>query len=283
VDRDFDLISRLACAPLLMILLMSAWTPALMAQDGSGTGRPGPRVVERAEGDSGEVVDNGSAQPPDTIWTLVEASGSIGAMIILLSVAGLALILEHALTIRRSVLIPKGLPEELQSHITQDDFVKAEQLCKLRPSYLSYVVLSGLQEVRIGYRAVEKAMEDASQEQAARLFRKVEYLALIANIAPMLGLLGTVYGILLAFKKIAETQGAAVAADMAGGVYLALVTTVEGLLVGIPALGAYAIFRARVEQLSSEVGLVAEQVFNNYKRSRAVKKLARREANSRDD
>ena len=216
-----------------------------------------------------------SEAPPETVWKLIEASGSIGAIIILLSVAGLALIIEHALTIRRGALIPKALPAELHKQITAGEYAQAEALCKQQPSYFSYVVLAGLQEVRLGYRAVEKAMEDASHEQASRLFRKVEYLALIANIAPMLGLLGTVYGILLAFKTIAETHGAAVASDLAGGVYLALVTTVEGLVVGIPALGAYAIFRARVEQLASEVGLVAEQVFNNYKRSRAMQKTAR--------
>ena len=216
-----------------------------------------------------------SEKTPETVWTLIEASGPIGAIIILLSVAGLALIIEHALTIRRGALIPKLLPAELHKQITAGEYAEAEALCKQQPSYFSYVVLAGLQEVRLGYRAVEKAMEDASHEQASRLFRKVEYLALIANIAPMLGLLGTVYGILLAFKTIAETQGAAVASDLAGGVYLALVTTVEGLVVGIPALGAYAIFRSRVEQLASEVGLVAEQVFNNYKRSRVMRKPAR--------
>jgi len=220
-----------------------------------------------------EKTNNGAdTAPPETVWTLIEASGSIGAIIILLSIAGMALIIEHALTIRRGALIPKALPAELHRQITAGEYAQAEALCKQQPSYFSYVVLAGLQEVRLGYRAVEKAMEDASHEQASRLFRKVEYLALIANLAPMLGLLGTVYGILLAFKTIAETHGAAVASDLAGGVYLALVTTVEGLVVGIPALGAYAIYRARVEQLASEVGLVAEQVFNNYKRNRALRK-----------
>lgn len=83
----------------------------------------------------------------------------------------------------------------------------------------------------------------------------------------MLGLLGTVYGILLAFKRVAETQGTAVAADLADGVYLALVTTVEGLVVAIPSLGAYAIFRNRVEQLAGDVGRLAEQVFADFKRN----------------
>jgi biopolymer transport protein ExbB len=117
-------------------------------------------------------------------------------------------------------------------------------------------------------------MEDASQEQAARLFRKVEYLALIGNVAPMLGLLGTVYGLVLAFKRVAETQGTALAADLADGIYLALITTVMGLVVAIPALSAYAIFRSRIEQLASEVNVIAEHTFLNYKRSRASQEHA---------
>lgn len=201
-----------------------------------------------------------------TVWDLVRASGAIGGLIIVLSVAAGALTLEHALTIRRGALMPQGLAAELHSRIAAGEFHTAEQACKLRPSYLAYVVMAGLAEVDLGHAAVEKAMEEASQEQANRLMRKVEFLAVIGNVAPMLGLLGTVYGILLAFKKVAETQGAAVAADLADGVYLALVTTVEGLVVAIPALLAFAFFRGRVEQLAGETSNVAAQVFSSLKR-----------------
>lgn len=218
-----------------------------------------------------EVAANKEASD-DTLWTMIEASGWIGGVIFLLSVAALALVLEHVLTIRRSVLMPAGLAHRLHADVTSGEYARAEQACKERPSYLSYVVLAGLQEVRLGYRAVEKAMEDASQEQASRLLRKVEYLALISNLAPMLGLLGTVMGILEAFRTIAQKGGQAVAADLADGVYLALVTTVEGLVVGIPALAVYAIFRSRVEQLASEVSLLAEQIYVNYRRVRAAKR-----------
>jgi biopolymer transport protein ExbB len=217
---------------------------------------------------------NDGAADEDTLWTMIEASGTIGAVIILLSVAALALVFENLMTIRRSALMPIGLAHRLHANITAGEYSEAEQACKERPSYLSYVVLAGLQEVRLGYRAVEKAMEDASQEQASRLFRKVEYLALISNLAPMLGLLGTVVGILEAFRTIAQKGGQAVAADLADGVYLALVTTVQGLVVGIPALAVYAIFRNRVEQLASEVSLLSEQIFVNYRRLRASKRHA---------
>lgn len=208
---------------------------------------------------------------------MIEASGWIGAVIIMLSVAALALVFEHLWTIRRSALMPTGLAHRLHAAVTAGEYSQAEQACKERPSYLSYVVLAGLQEVRLGYRAVEKAMEDASQEQASRLFRKVEYLALISNLAPMLGLLGTVVGILEAFRTIAQKGGQAVAADLADGVYLALVTTVQGLVVGIPALAIYAIFRNRVEQLASEVSLLSEQIFVNYRRLRSAKRHATEE------
>lgn len=234
-----------------------------------------PRALAQTQDDArrpaSEKTENGAPEEgsrrPASVWDLLLSSGVVGLAIVCLSVAAMALAIDHALTLRRKVLMPPGLASELHARISAGEFAMAEQDCKLRPSYLAYVVLAGLQEVSAGYPAVEKAMEDASQDQAGRLFRKIEYLALIGNLAPMLGLLGTVYGILLAFKRVAETQGTAVAADLADGVYLALVTTVEGLVVAIPSLGAYAIFRNRVEQLAGDVGRLAEQVFADFKRN----------------
>ena len=113
---------------------------------------------------------------------------------------------------------------------------------------------------------MEKALEDATAEQSARLFRKIEYLSVIGNIAPMVGLLGTVTGMILAFQRVATTQGAAGAADLAEGIYQALVTTVGGLIVAIPSLGAFAIFRNRVDQLAAEAAYAAQRVFASLKK-----------------
>ena len=127
---------------------------------------------------------------------------------------------------------------------------------------------AGLSEVDGGYSAVEKAMEDAIAEQTARLYRKIEYLSVIGNIAPMLGLLGTVIGMIVAFREVASTQGAARAADLAEGIYLALVTTVEGLLVAIPSLAAFAVFRNRVDQLVAETTYAAQHAVTPFKKLR---------------
>lgn len=199
------------------------------------------------------------------LWDLLRTSGIVGLLIFCLSVALVALVIDQMLTLRRRRLFPTPLAETLRERIGQRDFDGAKQLCQQSPCYLTQVVRAGLNEVPFGYPSVEKAMEDASQRQASRLFRRVEYLALIGNLAPMLGLLGTVIGLVLAFKKVARTEGTALAAELADGIYLALTTTVMGLIVAIPALGMYQFFRGRIEYLAGEGNLLAERAFLDYK------------------
>ncbi len=203
----------------------------------------------------------GGENSPASFWQIVRASGVIGLVIFALSVAGTALAIEHALSIRRSVLIPPGLVDEVRSAFAAGQVTRLAQGAELGKSALGRVVAAGLSELEFGWPSAEKAMEEALAEEAARLYRKVEYLSVIGNLAPMLGLLGTVVGMIVAFREVAQTQGAARAADLAEGIYLALVTTVEGLLVAIPALAAFAFFRNKVDALVAEVGLTAERLF----------------------
>jgi biopolymer transport protein ExbB len=224
---------------------------------------------------AGDPAAEAAAAPPQSdapegIWEILRASGPIGLLIVLLSVAAVALVIEHLMTIRQTVLIPPGLGDEVHGLLAEGRLAAAHQRCQEEPSFLAYVIEAGLAEAGSGWPAVEKAMEDAAADQSARLFRKIEYLSVISNIAPMLGLLGTVIGMILAFRKVADTQGAARAADLAEGIYLALVTTVEGLIVAIPALGAFAVFRNRVDQLVAEVAYVAQHVFAPLKRGRGL-------------
>ena len=212
------------------------------------------------------------ADMPDSLWGIITSGGPIGIVIILLSVAAVALVIEHVMTIREQVLIPPGLGEEVRTLLSEGKLAPAQQRCRAEPSFLSYVLEAGILEVGGGWPAIEKAVEDATADQSARLFRKIEYLSVIGAIAPMLGLLGTVMGMIFAFREVSGTQGAVppgeLAPKLAGGIYLALVTTVEGLIVAIPSLAAFAIFRNRVDQLVAEVTYVAQHVFNPLKRRR---------------
>jgi len=209
-----------------------------------------------------------AAEPEDalSLWGILNAGGIIGWLIILMSVGAAALVIEHVWTIRAGVIMPEGLGQQVRDLVAAGQWTKAHQQCKLQPSVLGYVLQAGLSEAESGWSEVEKAMEDAVAEQSARLFRKIEYLSVIGNIAPMLGLLGTVIGMIFAFREVAASQGAARAADLAEGIYLALVTTVLGLIVAIPSLAAFAVLRNRVDQLVAETAYLAQHALAPLKR-----------------
>ena len=233
-----------------------------------------PEVPEpqRAVSEDQTIEAPATKKRQSTFFDLIRASGVIGYVIILLSFVAVALMIEHAMTIRRDVLIPPGFGEKVLQSLTQGQFVPALQLCKSDSSVLGQVLHAGMSEYELGWSAVEKKAEEALAEHAARLYRKIEYLNVIGNIAPMLGLLGTVVGMVYAFQQLAESEGYARAADLAEGIYLALVTTVEGLIVAIPSLAAFSFFNNRIAFLISETTLVAEQVLTPVKKGLQKKK-----------
>ncbi|MGD9854277.1 MAG: MotA/TolQ/ExbB proton channel family protein [Planctomycetaceae bacterium] len=209
--------------------------------------------------------DPPAAENPLDVRSLLSAGGTIGFVIMGLSVAMVALIVEHLLSIRHSALMPPGLAESLYRSISDGQYQAADKQCREQPSYLSDVVSAGLQEVGLGYASVEKSLEDASQEQAARLYRKIEYLTVIGTLAPMLGLMGTVWGMIRAFSEFAN-KAVPQPSDFAPAISQALVTTLFGLVVAVPALAAFALFRNRIDEYVAETSLLAEQVFASYKR-----------------
>jgi biopolymer transport protein ExbB len=220
--------------------------------------------------------DTGQASPDLDIGSLVRAGGWIGYVIIFLSLLMVALFFEHLLSIRRQTLMPDGLAEEVHRLLSQGQLKQAEQECKLRPSFLGYVLAAGLQEAGQGYSAAEKAMEDASTEQSARLFRKIEWLSVIGTLAPMIGLLGTVWGMILAFREF-EARANPQVAQLAPGIYRALVTTLMGLMVAVPALASFAYFRNRIDELVAQCSLLAEHVFADFKRTLNARRRAERQ------
>lgn len=222
--------------------------------------------------------DTTASETGGGFWSVVLSGGWFGTAIlvtlILLSMVAVYLIVEQVMTLRKGEVMPPGLGDEVRQLLSQGRLPDADKLCRQKPSPLSFVLLSGLGEIDFGWTAMEKAMEDAVSEQAAKLLRKIEYLSVIGNLAPMCGLLGTVTGMIFAFQRVAVSQGTAGAADLAEGIYSALVTTVAGLLVAIPSLGAFAVLRNRIDQLIAETAYMAQHVFAPVRR-RATKVGAR--------
>jgi biopolymer transport protein ExbB len=225
-------------------------------------------------GQAGQAVETADATGVGGWFSVIFAGGPIGVVIVVLlmalSLVSFYLVFDQILTLRHAELIPAGLGDEVRQLLLEGKTEEASESCRQRPSLLAFVLLNGIAELPYGWTSVEKALEDALAEQSARLHRKAEYLSVIGNIAPMVGLLGTVLGMILAFQRVAESQGTASASDLAEGIYQALITTVGGLIVAIPSLGAFAILRNRLDQLVAEAANVAQHVFAPLRKKKAA-------------
>ncbi|NQY90161.1 MAG: MotA/TolQ/ExbB proton channel family protein [Deltaproteobacteria bacterium] len=194
-----------------------------------------------------------------SLMDLVQFGGIVGYVILLLSVVAVALIVEYTLSIRRKTLMPEEERLDLRKMIDEGRFDELRaKTGSGESSFFGRVVSAGVKEHDRGYEAVVKAMEDSADENAGRLLRKIEHLNMIANIAPMLGLLGTVMGMVNSFNQISVAVGGVDPRRLAGGIFEALMTTVMGLIVAIPSLYAFGMFRNRVDALSAEVVAEAE-------------------------
>ncbi|MEM9702734.1 MAG: MotA/TolQ/ExbB proton channel family protein, partial [Planctomycetota bacterium] len=197
---------------------------------------------------------------------LIDAGGPVGLVIVVLSIAMVALIVQQTLSVRRGRLSPRGLAGEAHGLIARRRYKEAAEVGQRRGGLLGRLVFAGANEADRGYEAAEKAMEDAAAEEAARMTRRAEYLSVIATVAPMLGLLGTVWGMMLAFNEF-STKANPQVSELAPGIFKALVTTLLGLGVAVPAVASFALLRNRIDELVAEAAGTAEHIFSTLRRT----------------
>ena len=202
---------------------------------------------------------------PMSLLALIKLGGLVGLIIIILSCVALALVIDYSMTIRGARMAPPRDIMVLQKLISERRFDDILKLDRGKTSFLTQVVLAGLKETSLGYNAMLKAMEDTVEALSAAISRKIEHLNVLGNIAPMLGLLGTVIGMLRCFNEISQVTGAVEPQQLAGGIFEALITTCMGLIVAIPTIYFYALFRNRVDELTASTALKAEELVLAFK------------------
>ncbi|MBC8873446.1 MAG: MotA/TolQ/ExbB proton channel family protein [Planctomycetes bacterium] len=211
------------------------------------------------------ATDSDTPKKKRTVLRTLMDGGFVGVLILLLSMVAVGFVVEHALTIRKSVLMPELVIAELDELIGQNRIDEAITACNepQNQSLVAYVVLAGLERYKgseFGFAEYKAAVEEAGEDQTGRLYRKTEVLGLIGSIAPMLGLTGTVLGMITAFNTIAASGGMAKPDELAGGIGQALVTTLMGLVVAIPTMIAFSYFRNRIDSIVAEAGKCVEQI-----------------------
>lgn len=201
----------------------------------------------------------------DSMLSFLSAGGSIGVFIIFLSFGALALLVLHLIRIRASALSPQYVVDDLTDLLRSRRIDEAIAYCREEQNscLLAEVMDAGLTRYRrspFGALELKAALEEAGQSQIARLSRSLDALALIAAIAPMLGLLGTVVGINGAFGTISSAEGFARPDQLAGDISLALVTTIMGLTLAIPTTAAVTYFRNKIEKIAADIASTVDEL-----------------------
>ncbi len=196
-------------------------------------------------------------------------SGIIGILIIVLSVVALAVIIENMVTLKRDKLAPPELIDEVQALFDEGQYQEAMELCENEPCFFTRIAGAGIAKIGHDFEVIQQSLAEMGDEESIRLHQKIGWLSLIANVAPMMGLLGTVGGMIEAFNVIASSGGQADPAELAGGISKALLTTMLGLIVAIPTTASFAFLRNRLVKTVIEVGAIVEDLFERFRPGQA--------------
>jgi biopolymer transport protein ExbB len=243
---------------------MTRWLPAWLARMivGACLVAPwvavtvGPTVLapQLAWAQDEEAVEEEEKQGQSYLEFLYVSLGIKYVIIFLLLSFGLvALLVMCFLQFRKVVMIPPPLVQSFEQHLEQKQYQEAYELAKNDDSYLGHVLAAGMGKLQAGYPAAVEAMQAAEGEHAMKLEHKISYVSLVGALAPMFGLLGTVDGMVAAFMLIAQQDTAPKPSELAVGISQALVTTLIGLWLAIPAIACYGILKNWLQRFNLEV------------------------------
>jgi len=266
---------RVAALSIVSAAVFAAWLPATpcyaqlsdegnvdIANDGAPTAPPA------ANDEGAEAAAPPSSDISYLDWAFRSLGWFYGLVFLGLSFLLLALFVMNMLTARRENVVPAALVEGFEQHLNAKQYQEAYDLAKADESFLGLVLSAGLAKVSSGYNEAIEAMQEVGEEENMRLEHRLSYLALIGSLSPMIGLLGTVSGMLNAFKEIANTAvGTPDPQSLAGDISTALFTTFVGLALAIPALAAYNLLRNQVQRLVLEVGIVSEGLMSRFQKT----------------
>ena len=204
--------------------------------------------------DEAQVAEAEAKKDGGGFFAIIASSGWLGILLWLglgaTSVAVAALTIDSFVNIREKKIVGTGLVESVREAMGQGDVMKALSICEKTPGTLANILSAGFGNVKEGFDVIQDVVGVAADLEGEKLLQRVAYLNVCANLAPMLGLLGTVQGMIYAFATLATmTAGAAQQAMLAMNISQALWTTAAGLCVAIPAVSFYTFFRNRATKI----------------------------------
>ena len=206
-----------------------------------------------------EVVDESQEK---SLIDMYKAGGWAMYPLTLLSIGGFGLIVYNFMAVRPEPILNAAATVQIDEALAAIDVEKAKTICKENPSPVTNIIEAGMNRVDVNNydpEQVKEAIEESSSEELAGPFVLINYLSVVGSLSPMVGLLGTVSGMVKAFNVI-EAEGAGSAQALAGNISEALITTATGMIVGIPAMFFFFFFKNRYGKITSRIGRVVGEL-----------------------
>lgn len=269
VAQDDDLFGDLSPDATLADAGSAPAAPAPAADAGSapadGAGDAAASGTESADGEEAPKGEN------YLVWMFRSLGVFFTVVFAVLSLSMVALIVVNILALRRDVVAPEELATKFGALLDENRFQDAYQLAKDDESILGKTLAVGLSKTSAGYAKAEQAMRDVQEEEMMRLEHQIGYLALIGNLAPMIGLFGTVVGMIASFQAIAAGGAAPSPQKLAEGIATALFTTEIGLAIALPALFAFDFLKNRLARFMLDVSVLSDNLMGRFSNVQAPK------------
>lgn len=243
---------------LAILLFLSVANRPIHAQQEA---KPEPPVIAAGGMPSAEAPP---VQAESFLRWMARSSGPIGVVILAMSFYLVALVVWMFLRFRPEVASPSGLAHELADLLANRQYERAFARLEEDRSFLGYTLAAGVRRLPSGTAAAQRAMELANEERTMEMEHRTTYLATVGTLGPMIGLVGTVYGMIRAFQVIATMGSSPQASQLASGISTALFATLLGIAISVPAIAFYAMFRNRIARLSLDVQITAEGLLDLF-------------------
>jgi biopolymer transport protein ExbB len=195
---------------------------------------------------------------------MIRSSGPIGLVLFFMSFLAVGLSIKFLLELRRDKIIPPQLVAAFDTRIKERRYQEAYDLAKNDSSYLGKVLAAGMSRISIGYAQALEAMQEVGEDESMRIEHRLSWLAILGTIGPLLGLVGTVEGIIASFRVIATSETQPKPSLLAAGISTSLFNTFEGLLVAIFATVAFMLLKNQAARIVLEVGMTTGNLMSKF-------------------
>ena len=206
----------------------------------------------------------------ESLFSLLVKGGPIMIPLAICSVLALTFFIERLISLRKSRITPANFYTQLTENLegfSRDGLKKTDSWCNNKTLPIAKIIRAGIRKcISAGaVNIVEETLEDIASREVRKMRNSLNSLKIIASISPLLGLLGTVYGMITAFQSVATmSAGIGKAESLANGIYEAMVTTAAGLTIAIPALLAFSYLNYRLNRQVNEIEVICDQFIDDY-------------------